>query len=104
MEAEFVRQLKAEGITGWIREYKFHPERRWRFDFAFPMAQIAIECHGGTFSGGRHTNGAGFAKDREKVNTAQILGWLVIEATAEDVKNGKALDWLQQARAAYAIA
>lgn len=92
-----MRQLKAERITGWVREYKFHPERKFRLDFAFPMAQIALECHGATRSGGRHVQGAGYAKDREKGNLAQLLGWLYLEATAEDVKNGRAMDWLKQA-------
>ena len=26
--------------TGWEVEYKFHPKRKWRFDFANPILQI----------------------------------------------------------------
>src|SRR5687768_16750315 len=30
------------------------PARRWRFDFAWPELKVAVECDGGTFTGGRH--------------------------------------------------
>jgi hypothetical protein len=61
------------------REYRFHPERKWRFDYAAPHAMIAIELNGGVWSGGRHVRGAGYLRDREKINAAQLLGWKVIE-------------------------
>ena len=51
------------------REYRFHPIRRWRFDFAWPDQLIAVEVDGNawhTKGGGRH----GTDKDREKINAA----------------------------------
>lgn len=78
-------------------EYQFHPERRWRLDFAIPRAKIGIEVHGGVFSQGRHTRGKGFTSDREKMNEAQILGWRVIEVTAEHISSGQALRWIERA-------
>ena len=62
-----------------IREFRFSSKRKWRFDFAWPEAMLAVELHGGTYTQGRHTRGAGFAKDREKINAAQVLGWTVLE-------------------------
>lgn len=71
-----------------VKEYKFHPKRRWRFDYADPKKKIAIEIHGGIWRGGRHTRGKGFANDREKMNEAIVLGWRVIElCTPEQVKD-----------------
>ena len=35
--------------TGWEVEYKFHPKRKWSFDFANPILQIAIEQEGGVW-------------------------------------------------------
>lgn len=61
-----------------VREYRFC-ERRWRFDYAHPGTRIAIELNGGVWSGGRHVRGAGYLRDREKVNAAQLLGWRVVE-------------------------
>ena len=60
-------------------EYRFHPTRKWRFDYAEPQAMIAIELNGGVWSGGRHVRGAGYLRDREKINAAQSMGWRVFE-------------------------
>ena len=59
------------------REYRFHPTRRWRFDYADPETKVAVEIDGGAFIGGRHTRGIGFVKDQEKLNTATSMGWRV---------------------------
>lgn len=34
------------------REYRFHDQRRWRFDYAFIDQRVAIELEGGIYSGG----------------------------------------------------
>lgn len=67
------------------REYQFHPERKWRFDFAYPDLKIAIEAEGGIWSSGRHTRGSGFIKDCEKYNQAAILGWRVLRYTTSNI-------------------
>lgn len=64
------------GVEVWA-EYKFHPTRKWRFDYAIPDLQIAIEIDGGVFIGGRHSRGMGQKKDMEKMNAAAEMGWLV---------------------------
>jgi hypothetical protein len=65
------------------REYPFcAPERGWRFDAAWPE-RVAVELHGGTWSQGRHVRGGGFRDDREKMNAATLLGWLVFEFTTD---------------------
>ena len=68
-------------------EYKFHHSRKWRFDFAIPDKLIAIECEGATWTGGRHTRGAGFAKDCEKYNAAALLGWRVFRLTTDMISD-----------------
>ncbi len=95
LEIEFLQQIKLAGLPEPIREHRFS-ERRWRFDFAYPDRKIAVEVHGATWANGRHNRGKGFASDREKMNTAQMLGWLVIEVTADHVKSGLALQWLEE--------
>ena len=59
-----------------MAEYKFHPERRWRFDYAFPAQRLAVEFDGGQWvaHGGRHNRDT----DREKLNTAAAMGWRVL--------------------------
>lgn len=83
-------------------EYRFAPPRRWRFDYAIPGTsetpyKIAIEFNGSVWTQGRHTRGQGYINDREKINQAQIDGWLVLELTTEMVKSGKAYEMVEQA-------
>lgn len=71
-------------------EYRFHPVRRWRFDFAYPQHLLAIEVEGGVWMGGRHTRGRGFELDAEKYNSATIMGWKVLRFTTNMVTDGRA--------------
>jgi len=73
-----------DGITEPHREYRFHPSRRWRFDYAWPSRMIALEIEGGVWTGGRHTRGAGFLGDMEKYNAATLMGWKVLRCVPGD--------------------
>jgi len=64
-------------------EHRFHPERKWRFDYAHLDSKTAIELNGGVWKQGRHNRGHGYINDRRKINAAQLLGWTVIELTPE---------------------
>lgn len=66
-----------------VREHRFHPDRKWRFDFAWPRYKVALECEGGTWARGRHTRGSGYRKDLEKYNAAAMMGWLVLRYTPD---------------------
>lgn len=84
--------LRSEGIA-FEREHRFHPTRRWRFDLAIVEHRIAVEIHGQfTAIGGRsvaysrHTSVKGFAADLEKKRAAALLGWRVLEFTAQEAK------------------
>jgi very-short-patch-repair endonuclease len=74
------------------REYRFAPPRRWRFDFAWPERKVAVEVDGGTWTGGRHTSGSGFAADLEKLNAAVTLGWRVLRYTTTMIREGNVLN------------
>ena len=63
-------------------EHRFHPERKWRLDWSWPDRKVAVEVHGSVWMQGRHTRGGGFLNDREKMNTAQAMGWKVFEVAA----------------------
>lgn len=72
-------------------EHRFHPERRWRFDLAFPRLMVAFEREGGTWGKGAHVRGKHYASDCEKYNAAAIAGWTVIRATVDMIRKGAAL-------------
>ena len=79
MARRFEELWRMLGGAELVKEHRFHPERKWRFDYAHLPTKTAIEINGGVWSGGRHNRGAGYLRDREKVNTAQMLGWKVFE-------------------------
>jgi len=67
------------------QEYRFHPTRKWRADFAHVGAKVLIECEGGIWSGGRHTRGGGYIGDLEKYNEAVVGGWAVIRLSGSQI-------------------
>lgn len=74
--------IKQSGIN-FVREYRFHPVRKWRFDFAFPDHMIAVEIEGGTWVRGAHVRGKHYRSDCEKYNTAACMGWTVLRYTSD---------------------
>ena len=79
----FIKLVKAATGLDCMAEWRFHPSRKWRFDYAIPAAMVAVEVEGGVFTGGRHTTGAGFTADLEKYNTAESMGWHVLRITPD---------------------
>lgn len=79
LSQQFVRLWEMCGGPALVTELRFHPDRRWRFDFAHEASKVAIEINGGIWSNGRHVRGTGYLNDREKVNAATALGWRVFE-------------------------
>jgi hypothetical protein len=77
LENEFILMWNVSRGPKLEREHKFHPTRKWRFDFAHVPSSTAIELEGGAWSGGRHTRPAGFIADCEKYNAAVMLGWRI---------------------------
>ncbi|MCE5224883.1 MAG: endonuclease domain-containing protein [Porphyromonadaceae bacterium] len=61
-----------------MREYMFHPKRKWRLDFAWPEFKLAVEIEGGVFTKGRHTRPKGFIGDIEKYNELTLYGWKLL--------------------------
>lgn len=89
----FNEQCRLTGNPVPVPEHKFHPVRRWRFDWAFVPQKLALEVEGGVFmkGGGRHSRGAGYRKDLEKYNTATALGWRILRVLPEQIGSGEAL-------------
>jgi len=90
-------QLRAAGLPTPVRELAFAKPRRWRFDFCWPAHSLALEVDGGSWTGGRHTRGAGVAADCEKACEAAIRGWRVLRVDGDQVRDGRALEWVRRA-------
>jgi hypothetical protein len=95
-EVIFKQVCEQFGVPTPQSEYKFHPTRKWRFDWAWTKQKLALEVDGGVWSGGRHTRGSGFIGDMEKFNEAAKLGWRIIKCTPQDLFKIKTLELIQE--------
>ena len=82
-----IEMVLKHGGYDYVKELKFHPSRKWRFDFAIESLRIAIEYEGIMSEKSRHTTITGMSADCDKYNTAQLLGWKVLRFTALNYKN-----------------
>ena len=88
--------VKARVGVPCVREYMFHPVRKWRFDYAIPTLKIAIECDGGIYTRGRHVRPTGYLRDMEKFNAAAMDGWLVVKFTPQQLCGEEAITQVRQ--------
>jgi very-short-patch-repair endonuclease len=88
------------GLPPPVAELQFEPLRRWRFDFSWPDAKIALEVEGGIWSGGRHTRGAGFVGDMAKYNHAARLGWRVLRVQPKELLTLATVQLVREAKSA----
>jgi very-short-patch-repair endonuclease len=68
-------------------QHKFHPTRKWRWDFSFPEYLLAVEIQGGSWIGGGHNRGRQQQKDYEKQREAVKLGWRVLPFNTADMSD-----------------
>jgi hypothetical protein len=87
-----------QGLPRPVPEHAFaKPDRAWRFDFAWPDARVAIECHGGIWVRGAHSRGAQQLKDFEKLNAAQLRLWKVLHVTPDQLCTAETLAMIRLA-------
>lgn len=96
LEAQFDRAwslLRPSGMSMPLAEYRFHPIRRWRFDRCWLAPDgsggVAVEFQGGIYVHGRHSRAAGYNLDCDKLNTAQLCGWMVLKFTRDHLKDAQ---------------
>jgi very-short-patch-repair endonuclease len=90
-----VSYWKAFGIPEPVSEFKFWPQRRFRFDYAWPKEKIAVEIEGGIWTQGRHSRGPGMMSDMEKYNMAAKMGWRVFRFTPKELANAKVHEFMK---------
>jgi very-short-patch-repair endonuclease len=97
--------IRAHALPDPETEHRFDPNRRWRFDFAWPTESLAVEVEGGSWTrgGSRHTSPAGFAADCEKYNRATLAGWRVLRVTTDQIREGLAIQWVMEALGQWEI-
>ena len=115
LERALETQLRALGLPEPEREYRFGAIaaggtgkglrarldqaglKDWRFDFAWLNEFVAVEVNGGTWVRGRHNRGSSVGSDYEKLNAAQLLGWIVLQFTGDQIASGEAAATIERA-------
>ena len=107
----FLAACKAHDLPPPVDEYKFHPYRRWKFDWLFD-GWLALEIEGGMFGIGKpcpkcgrravagHTSIVRLKGDIEKYREALCLGYAVIRCLPEEVLNGSIFPLIKRCLAA----
>ena len=96
LENDLAVLMKVHGLPEPLREFKFAFPRRYRFDFFFLNQNLAVEVEGATWTGGRHTRGAGFEADCKKYNLAALKGIKVLRFTASMIRSGEAIRTIKE--------
>ena len=85
--AQLMSKLEDDFYSAWIkrnpncvpeRQYKFHPTRKYRADFAFPQYKVLVEIQGGSYTRGAHHTPKGYSQNCLRQIEATILGWRMI--------------------------
>lgn len=97
-EETLAAHIRLHGLPEPERQYRFHPERRWRFDFAWPRHRLAVEVDGVLWGKqGGHQRPDDYAEDCEKLNEAVLMDWRVLRFTPAQVRAGDAVLMVQRA-------
>ncbi len=98
-QMNLIRHIEGCNTMAILGEHRFHPKRKWRFDLAIPELKIACEYQGGLFMGrrGGHQSVKGTRKDWEKMNEAQICGWIVLQFGPDETRTGSAMLVIERA-------
>ena len=93
----FKRLLLESNVALPIDEFRFDVKRQWRFDYAWPESKLALEVDGGIWIKGRHTRGAGWLKDTEKLNSAATQGWRCLRCTPQQLASDDMIKTIKSA-------
>ena len=69
---------RAAGLPDPVPEYRWHPVRKYRADYALVLERVLIEYDGGLFINGGHSRGKARLYDMAKDRAATLLGWRVL--------------------------
>lgn len=94
----FSAWCKEAGLPQPVFEYSIVPDRRWRWDIAWPDWKVAIEVQGGVWSrnGKGHARPSRVIKDMDKRNAATLWFWKVLEVTPQTLMRQRTIDMVKE--------
>jgi hypothetical protein len=94
----FLASCHAHGLPEPIPEARWSLERKWLFDYCWAPEKVAVEIVGGVWIGGHHSRGQSQIDDMHRRNTAQLIGYIVLEFTPDQVyRTGEAFPIIKRA-------
>ena len=93
---EMVRQAR---LPAPVAEFPFAKGigRKWRMDFCWVEQKVGLEVDGGIWHSGRHTRGAGWLKDSEKLNQAAVMGYRMLRCTPDQLTDPQLITTIREA-------
>jgi very-short-patch-repair endonuclease len=95
-QLRFQQACVAFGLPKPVCEFQFHPVRKWRIDFYWHDARLALEAEGAVWTNGRHTRGAGFVGDMEKYNELTCVGIRLLRVPTHKIFTKATFDLLKR--------
>ena len=96
MEDLLAEQCRLAGLPKPERQVALVPGRRFKHDFYWPQARIAVEVNGGLFlPRGAHSGGTGAERDYEKAALTLLQGVSTVFVSGRHVRQGTALAWIE---------
>ncbi len=83
LEIRFLDLWERCGGPELVREYIFHPARKYAIDFAHMASKTGFEIQGGIYGKGGHSSTSGLMRDSEKSIIAWSVGWRIIPVTSD---------------------
>ena len=93
----FMRLLDVNFIPRPEREFRFHPVRKFKFDYAFKEYKVALELEGGVFTKQAHGSVTGVLRDIEKYSLAASLGWRIVRCIPSKLNTSKTIQLIKDA-------
>jgi hypothetical protein len=80
-----------------VAEHPVCPERRFRYDYAWPEHHLALEVEGGVFSRQAHGSISGILRDIEKYNLGAVNGYRILRVLPRDLPTSATMDLIRRA-------
>lgn len=92
-ERALAYQCLADKLPPFVQNYKFHVERKFEIDIAWPELKVGVEINGGIWNGktGAHGSPLKILRDMEKNNALVMSGWRILRFTPKEANDGTAL-------------
>src|SRR5262249_3281144 len=78
-------------------EYRISPDRKFRWDFAWPAQRVCLEVQGAVWTGGAHGRGSGIIRDQAKANIAAGRSWLCFYTTPKELCTVQTIEMIRLA-------